>query len=51
MYVIIAGNPLTGYDIYGTFPDEGAAQEYGETNLTEYWVIELTPPEDGEIDE
>jgi len=51
MYVIIAGNPLVGFDVYGTFPDERAAEEYGEINLTEYWIIELTPPLEENDDE
>jgi len=50
LHIIISGNPVDGFFYYGPFEDAEQALEYADAEYSirnsEYWVTELTPPEE-----
>lgn len=45
-YILIFGNPVDGFTFRGPFPSQVAALEYADAIAEEWWIAELTPPEE-----
>lgn len=45
-WVIMTGNPVDGFNIFGTFQDNSEAHDWAENNLTgeNYWMFPLSDP-------
>jgi len=44
MYIIVAGDPLSGFEFFGVFPSEELALNWGERCMEdrEWWVAEVS---------
>ena len=42
-YVVLVGNPVTGFKVVGSFDSFDDACEWEDSLGTDSWVIELTP--------
>jgi len=49
-YILVEGNPLSGFNFYGPFDNEAAAVRYAERDPEddEWWVADLLEPIDEE---
>jgi hypothetical protein len=43
-HVVIVGNPIDGFEIYGPFENEEEAFEYEESVATSCWSMPLNAP-------
>ena len=44
-YVIVAGNPIEGFEVIGSFSDWDTATEYAVQNIiTDSWIMTLKEP-------
>lgn len=47
-YIIVCGNPISGFNYIGTFNSHEDAFNYADENITkeyDYWIVELDKPE------
>lgn len=44
MYIVITGNPSTGFVFHGPFDDPGDAMTYAKSVSDDWWITALVTP-------
>lgn len=45
MLIVIAGNPVDGFNYFGPFDDNESAEEWAESNISDsWWITEIKEP-------
>lgn len=47
MFVVVFGNPFDGMSVHGPFQDSEDANRYAEDADCDWWLMDLTQPEQG----